>query len=659
MFDIYKNIILVYYLGKRMMEILITSSNFQMGGDKMAKRIKDTPIPLNEFRNEFFNVYRKAIEFYFGNPKEEAVYVEDTKLENELMRLILDQESKIIYFLGKGGIGKTTLLKNIFNLSDNAVTFDESKDTVYMSMSFRGQLLESDIRLFLINSVSGLCTALEERYGFRTFFYSVSGHNEFYDYVKETKRALLEYVTSVELIGKSEQEVKLLRLQRGEEKDPYTYIASKLKFYLCNYCSSINNFTVVIDNIETLPQNVRFAVVRNILSFFSCMLNAPKNSDKKVIVSNLLLSMRQSTYEKLNENEEINVYSPSTVLYKENPVDMLKYFEMKKAMIADINGVEKIWEDAYEIIMNLANKFNGKYSTMIKNLSNYDFQIMKKCYKKILTNKVWLLRGERRRDFLNMSKTDHLFNNISVVRAISCGNNAVYRGIKSIVLPNVLRNDEFHDDSMVGLLVLSFLVGKNKIVKKSRLYDAFSQIFNNDLEIQESLRRIVEHYLDTDILEETYYGQEAIKKKKYLLITPRGSEIWSMFVSDSVLLEMYREDYYFSNQDKQYGLYSSYSLMETVGQHEIFTQLFHYISILIISEKRLHKMAKDNNKLSEYYSCFGTKIQSKRLLEGVIKSIEYSGNMYFSEIQDAIEQLEQNIKNVDMDDIADTPSGKA
>lgn len=613
----------------------------------MKKRIKDIPIPQTEFRDEFLNVYRKVIEFYLGNPKEESVYIEDPKLKDNLMRLILNAESKIIYFLGKGGIGKTSFLKKTFGLSDNAVVFDETRNTVYMSMSFRGQLLESDIRLFLINSVSGVCTALEEKFGFRESFYSLEGHNEFFEYVRETKRALLEYVTSVELIGKSEQDVKLLRLQRGEERDPYTYIASKLKFYLYNYCSSVNNITVVIDNIEALPQDSRFFVVRNILAFFSCMLNTPKNKQEKVIVSNLLLSMRHSTYERLIENEEINVYSPRVIVYKDNAIDMVKYFELKKGTIVDINGEEEIWNDAYEIILNLANKFNGKYSTMIKNLSNYDFQLMKKCYKRVLTNKVWLLRGERRRDFLNMSKTDYLFNNISVVRSISCGNNAVYRGIKSVVLPNVLFNDEFHDDSMIALLVLSFFIRKGKMVEKGKIYDIFGQIFNNDLKIQKSLIRVIDHYLDIDVLEETYYEKEAGEKNKYFLITPRGREIWSMFVADSVILEMYREDYYFDEKDKCCDFVSSHSLMQTVGQYEIFTQLFHYIGILLISEKELHQIAKNNNKLEEYYSCFGAKIQCKRLLEGVIKSIEYSGknNTY---IQNAIAELEKDIKNIDM-----------
>ena len=93
----------------------------------MKKRIKDTPVSPETYRSEFANIYRRAIEFYLGTPKEESVYVEDPELERELMRLFLDCESKIIYFLGKEGIGKTTFLKNVFGLSDNAVVFDEAK----------------------------------------------------------------------------------------------------------------------------------------------------------------------------------------------------------------------------------------------------------------------------------------------------------------------------------------------------------------------------------------------------------------------------------------------------------------------------------------------------------------------------------------------------
>ena len=89
---------------------------------------------------------------------------------------------------------------------------------------------------YIINSISCVCTALEERYGFRENFYSIEGHNLFFDYIKETYCSLLENVSSVELIGKSAQDIRLLKLQRAEQKYPYAYMVSKLNFYLNYYC---------------------------------------------------------------------------------------------------------------------------------------------------------------------------------------------------------------------------------------------------------------------------------------------------------------------------------------------------------------------------------------------------------------------------------------
>ena len=68
---------------------------------------------------------------------------------------------------------------------------------------------------------------------------------------------------------------------------------------------------------------------------------------------------------------------------------------------------------------------------------------------------------------------------------------------------------------------------------------------------------------------------------------------------------------------------------------------------LLLLFLRNHRKVKSNGTLGEYYSCFGSKIQAKRLLEGVLKSIEYSGNMYTYDIQNEITRLENKIKNID------------
>lgn len=40
-----------------------------------------------------------------------------------------------------------------------------------------------------------------------------------------------------------------------------------------------------------------------------------------------------------------------------------------------------------------------------------------------------------------------------------------------------------------------------------------------------------------------------------------------------------------------------------------------------------------------YINCFGYKLQARKLLEGVMKSVEYSGNQYEDDIKERISEL--------------------
>ncbi len=256
-------------------------------------------------------------------------------------------------------------------------------------------------------------------------------------------------------------------------------------------------------------------------------------------------------------------------------------------------------------------------------------------------NKIWVMRGNRRRDFLNLSKTEYLFNNISVIRALACGNNAVYRGKKSKIIPNIFLNDEVNDDSLVCMLILRYIVKSDLEVRKKQILYIFKSVFNNK-KIMDSVSRTLEHFLEYDILIETERKQEL-----YLKVTPRGKELWEMFSSDSVLLEMYREDHFLDDINRNISFISSYDLMSEMGQYEIFNQLFCYLEILLKLEKKLHILAYQNGKFKEYQEYFGGASQIKRLLEGVIKSIEYSGNMKANGVENGIDYLREQIRNID------------
>jgi len=611
----------------------------------MKIRIKDTPVSSSNFCNELSKRYEAPFAFYFDERKEEVVYISDKDFEKNVNSLLTDSTSKIVYLLGMPGSGRTTYIHSEFKMQDNNVRIDKENDSMYLTISFQGQTLESNVESYIIRSVSMLCTEIREQY-----YFTDNSEEEFlklYYYIRKTKGSLLEYIDPIDLIGVSAFEEKKIRLKKGYEKDPYTYIASNLKYYIDVHACPIKKINIFVDNIEALPFPSQVTIVRDMLACYSCFRNLLHKNNDDSFQTNLVISIRTRTYTRLMEFDKIRVYGPKVVLQKDFAVVMSEYFE-KKRKIAKVPENEKnVWNEAFDLILNMDCKFEGRYSDMISNLSNYDFQMRKKTYKKILTNKVWILRGERRRDFIMLSKTDSLFNNISVLRSLACGNNAVYRGEKSILVPNIFVNDEVHDDTIIALLALSFIINKEGEVKYIDIIKKFRFIFKNDSDISSALKRVLFYFIDTEVILLTYPEHIRNSENKNLIITPRGRELYVMLTRDSVLLEMYREDHYFEANSEYCNFKASYNIAPK-DQADIFLELISFIKYLCKMEKQLHKKAYENGTLEIYYSNFGKNLQVTRILEGVEKSIHYSGKIASCYIQNSLYEIKEEIKKIDI-----------
>lgn len=479
-----------------------------------------------------------------------------------------------------------------------------------------------------------LCSKLEERAV--NDVDSNQDRNDFYCFLEQTNIALLGYAYDADLRGKSNDEKQEIRLKAAEEKDRYAYESARLVYYIHNYHCNCKRFVFIVDNIEALSDN-KENIVSDMLAFYSNMLNIPqrlRNREKPVF--DLIFSMRNETYYNLNRYSEIRAYEPCVKILMDTAVDMVKYFSCKNKIAGEILEKGDMWEEGYGIILNLAQKFSGKYSKMFCNLSNNEFAVIKQCYRKVLMNKLWILRGERGRNFSELALTDYLFNNISVIRALACGNNAVYRGEKSKVIPNVLLNDEFSDDSIYCLLMLYYMTRNGRLVKKDKLFTVFREIFQDACETNRRVERILNHYLRHEVLTVKYRIIE--EEEVWLELTPRGAELWDMFASDSVLLELYREDH-FCSERQGLSFRSSFDFMENIGQKVLFMQLFLYIHFLLDMEQEIRKKAANNGMWEFYINCFGYKLQARKLLEGVMKSVEYSGNQYEDDIKERISEL--------------------
>ena len=97
---------------------------------------------------------------------------------------------------------------------------------------------------------------------------------------------------------------------------------------------------------------------------------------KRNIYVNLLISVRPATYKLLKKAEAVSAYSITREIYKTESVDMKKYFAKKKLCLPEKLKDEKEWNDAYNILVTLSDKFEKKYSDMIKNLVYLDLSLI-------------------------------------------------------------------------------------------------------------------------------------------------------------------------------------------------------------------------------------------------------------------------------------------
>lgn len=165
--------------------------------------------------------------------------------------------------------------------------------------------------------------------------------------------------------------------------------------------------------------------------------------------------------------------------------------------------------------------------------------------------------------------------------------------------------------------------------------------------------RVIEHLLECEVIEEEVFSAKN-GVKKVLKALPRGQEIFEMLSADSVLIELYKEDHYYSDEfntknEIYYNYLSSFDMMNDIdlGQKELFIQLLHYIKMLLLQEKEVHKKAYQCERLDTFYDCFQNRLMSSYLLEGVLKSVEYSGNMYVDSIHDYVVYLRRLMEDID------------
>ena len=110
-----------------------------------------------------------------------------------------------------------------------------------------------------------------------------------------------------------------------------------------------------------------------------------------------------------------------------------------------------------------------------------------------------------------------------------------------------------------------------------------------------------------------------------MYITSKGRRLFDMLKEDSVLLEICREDIYREIPILEDNMKSSYDLMMEGKQNILFLDLLDIIKNIFDEERGYFELACKNRKKDMFIEQFGKRPLSLALLEGVSKSIQYSG----------------------------------
>lgn len=621
------------------------------------------------------DIYRKfSIEFddlfnakdEIKNKEEfEKLYVSDIEFEKQIHSFRNSNKSMAKFCVGYTGIGKTTSIRYCFGLgvSNEAYINYNTKELIFPTFLDGYQLADLS-KSHLATRISAVCTTLEEKFPeLREQLKTVEGKKELYKFIRNHTAFALEDVNPIETMDLNDNELIILKLNAAYEKNAYEFQANKLKFYIKKKYSEFERLIILLDDIESLPEVYQRETIARYLKFFECMQNTdfPKNGSYKI---NLLISVRPHTYRIFNNNRVLETFSiTEPAILKKNSVNLEYIFANRfdnYTSRRDNIGNMETWDKCYNELMMMNRAFGGQYKEMIMNLCFMNIRDTLAAYSRVFANRFWIQKNKVKEDIFTISSPEYNFNNINVIRALACYEESVFWGDDEKIIPNIFYTTEDDDLSIYCLLVIKYFCKKRGSevygISAERLIDVkneWQEIFGK--EVSQKFLTVLGFLFEKKILRksildyddiETLDTKESLREQSRLYISPRGHEMFNMFSRDSVLLEMLREAAWRDYENREYSKLSSSELMKEGNQSIIFKDLLEYIDYICETEDNVLSTVKLLRTREKYKKCFGKEPVVQVLLDGVKKSLDYSGIMHNSEINYAYKEVKNKIAGI-------------
>lgn len=632
---------------------------------KRNKNIGESDV-YRKFSGQFDKLFN-ADEIAKNDEEFEEIYVPDPEFENQINEFLKIDMNMVKYCVGYTGIGKTTSIRHIFHLGvSNKPKFLTSEKTIIFPTFLDGYQVSNIKKFDLSNRIAAVCTEMREKHPeLDGILKSKEGKREFYDFVRTHTGFALENVDPVKIMDLDKDEEIRIKLEAAYQFSPLEYYANLLKFYIKKKYDCYEKLVILLDDIESLPENYQIKTIAEYMKLHKCMQNTdyPENGRYSIY---LLISVRPHTFRIYNKVRKIETFATNELpILKEKAVDISLLFKKRfdyytKKTSKSIGNMDT-WQKCYDVLCNMNSLFECKYKEMICNLCFMNVREALASYSKIFANRFWIQKNKWKEDIFTIRETEYHFNNITVIRALACNEDQAFWGDLSYhIVPNFFYTTKEKDLSIYCLLVIKYFViktggevyGRNveslKVVKEEwenlfgqehlkKMINAMEYLFECKL-----LRKSIKDFDDIETLDK----KESLEDRSQLYISPRGEELFEMFKRDSVLLEMLREAAWRNYEGWDYSEETSSELLKESRQKDIFLDLIEYITYLSEWEEDVLSTVKKLKRQSDYIDVFGSSPVTEVLLEGVKNSLNYSGIMHENNVEYKYIQLSNKLKKL-------------
>lgn len=636
----------------------------------MKRSINEKYFQSVAFRNDIFRKFEKQFKFCFLNPINiiDGNYVEyQTNDYKEAFDLFFSSnESDIKFFIGYTGVGKTTFTKHYFSYKtlgvvkykDNGIVVPNSWDGKKISDDKYTEQIDLQISNIIFNLVQNL---------YNSFEYIIENESdELFKFISDSRPDILSTLNlkDIELCSEMNCSHNQLKLQKCKDFFPIEFSCSLLK-YTIEKNNNIRKIIFIVDDVETLSQKKICYIVSTYFKMFECLHNM-----KTRPVINLLINLRPHSFRYLRNDikcEHMSAYGNylNNDAYRliKNKIPNIKDIFIRRFEYAIANtpkpGNQITWDMAKNIFYEIIYDFDNSIIDMIAELCHMNIRAITDCFQMILSNRVWCQEFDDNTDYPNVRKGDYHFDIVNVVRTLACGESPVYTGQRDmqfnpinlsniqsrpsfddsdVFIPNLLIDPTTKECDVLPAIIILYLDGffssnistppQTEFITKKDLCNNLYTAFNKRVK-EEKISEVIDYLFKNRVIRKSILSKDndntlnTLDGMDYIYLTLKGSRLLKMFATDTVLLEIYREDIKREYDDDYFK--SSFELVSENNRVLLFEDLIKLIEEVYQNEDIYHRyILESHNELLFYPLTFPI---TTRILSGINNSLIRSQNI--------------------------------